>query len=89
MSEIICPECGSRLFKTPKGNLVCEQCSYKTKMIDEQESEFQMEQESRRKEKQEEQKREKQQEEQRQKREEPFISVKETFNASWNPKMII
>ncbi len=57
MSEITCPECGSRLFKTPKGNLVCEQCSYKTKMIDEQESEFQMEQESRRKEKQEEQRR--------------------------------
>ena len=28
MSEMKCPECGTRLFKTPKGNLVCEKCSY-------------------------------------------------------------
>ena len=28
MSEMKCPECGMGLFKTPKGNLVCEKCSY-------------------------------------------------------------
>ena len=28
MSEMKCSECGTRLFKTPRGNLVCEKCSY-------------------------------------------------------------